>query len=144
MKQGVVSYCNEAKMSLLKVQEETIAKYTEVSLECVAQMAAGVACANRIIGETDYAIATSGIAGPAGGTDDKPVGTVVIAVKAKDKVVCQQLSLSNKRSRNHLRELTVGIAFDMLRRAILGLSPIADYSYIKRVDDKAYTMTELR
>ena len=140
LKQGVVSYCNEAKIALLNVQEDTISEYSEVSLACVGQMAAGVACANAKIAESDYAIATSGIAGPEGGTEDKPVGTVVIAVKAKDKVVCQQISLSNKRDRNYIRALSVAVAFDMLRRAILELPPIANYTYIKRVDSLVYTI----
>ena len=138
LKQGVVSYCNEAKIALLNVSEETIAAHSEVSLACVGEMAVGVACANSEIAESDYAIATSGIAGPSGGTADNPVGTVVIAVKAKDQIFCQKISLSNKRTRNHIRNLTVAIAFDMLRRVILGLSPIADYSYIKRVDSISY------
>ena len=144
LKQGVVSYCNEAKMSLLDVQQQTIVDHSEVSLECVGQMAAGVALANTKLAESDYAIATSGIAGPSGGTDEKPVGTVVIAVKAMDKIVCQQLSLSSKRNRNHIRDLTAAVAFDMLRRAILGLAPIAEYTYIKSVDSVVYDMEMYR
>ncbi|WP_435236521.1 CinA family nicotinamide mononucleotide deamidase-related protein [Psychromonas sp. PT13] len=144
LKQGVVSYCNEAKMSLLDVQQQTIVDHSEVSLECVGQMAAGVALANTKLAESDYAIATSGIAGPSGGTDEKPVGTVVIAVKAMDKIVCQQLSLSSKRNRNHIRDLTAAVAFDMLRRAILGLAPIAEYTYIKCVDSVVYDMEMYR
>jgi nicotinamide-nucleotide amidase len=140
LKEGIVSYCNEAKMSLLNVRENTILAHSEVSLECVGEMAAGVARANTKIPVSDYAIATSGIAGPAGGSDEKPVGTVVIAVKTMDKVVCQQLSFSSKRNRNHIRELTVAVAFDMLRRAILNLNPIADYTYIKRVNSKVYDL----
>ena len=140
LKQGIVSYCNEAKIALLNVQENTIAEHTEVSLACVGEMAAGVAGVNSKIAASDYAIATSGIAGPGGATADKPVGTVVIAVKAKDKIVCQQISFSNKRNRNHIRALTVAVAFDMLRRAILDLPPIADYRYIKRVDSVSYTL----
>jgi len=142
LKQGVVSYCNEAKISLLNVRKETIAEHSEVSLACVGEMAAGVARANTNIAESEFAIATSGIAGPGGGSVDHPVGTVVIAVKSEEKIVCQKISFSSKRNRNHIRDLTVAIAFDMLRRAILGLPPIADYSYIERVDSAVYTMQE--
>jgi nicotinamide-nucleotide amidase len=130
LKQGVVSYCNQAKMAILNVSEQCIADHTEVSLLCAGQMVAGVAASNHLIKISDYAIATTGIAGPEGGSELNPVGTVVIAVKAHDQIFCQKVSLSAKRSRNHIRDLTVAIAFDMLRRAILGFHPIADYSFI--------------
>lgn len=143
LKQGVVSYCNEAKMALLKVSPECINEKTEVSLLCAGQMAAGVATVNSQIKETDFSVATTGIAGPEGGDDNNPIGTVVIAVKANNHVYCQKVSLSAKRSRTHIRDLTVAIAFDMLRRAILALPPIADYSYIKRIDSAVYKITEL-
>ena len=142
LKQGIVSYCNEAKMGLLKVSPQTIVDESEVSLACVAQMAVGVASAHSNLSESDYAIATSGIAGPGGGTDVNPVGSVVISVKANDKVYCQKIKFSAKRPRQHIRDLTVAIAFDMLRRAILNLPPIADYSYIERVDAMTYNMDE--
>tara|TARA_R110001592_G_scaffold281911_4_gene549538 strand:+ start:10550 stop:11875 length:1326 start_codon:yes stop_codon:yes gene_type:complete len=142
LKQGIVSYCNEAKISLLNVREDTIADQSEVSLACVGQMAAGVAIVNSKIAASEFAIATSGIAGPSGGTVNNPVGTVVIAVKSGEQIVCQKISFSSKRNRNHIRDLTVAIAFDMLRRAILVLPPIADYSYIERVDSAVYTMQE--
>ena len=140
LKQGIVSYCNEAKISLLNVRQETIAEHSEVSLACVGEMAAGVARAKSKMAESDFAIATSGIAGPGGGSAKNPVGTVVIAVKAGDKIVCQKIHFSAKRNRNHIRDLTVAIAFDMLRRAILMLPPIADYSYIERVESAVFTM----
>ena len=120
----------------------TIVDESEVSLACVAQMAVGVASAHSNLAESDYAIATSGIAGPGGGTDVNPVGSVVISVKANDKVYCQKIKFSAKRPRQHIRDLTVAIAFDMLRRAILNLPPIADYSYIERVDAMTYNMDE--
>ena len=142
LKHGIVSYCNEAKMSLLNVNEQTILDHSEISLACVGQMAAGVARHHSKMAESDYSIATSGIAGPGGGTVDTPIGTVAIAVKAGDEIVCQKIKFSAKRNRNHIRDLTTAIAFDMLRRAILGLFPIADYSYIERVESAVYTMQE--
>ncbi|NQZ30330.1 MAG: CinA family nicotinamide mononucleotide deamidase-related protein [Oceanospirillaceae bacterium] len=142
LKQGVVSYCNEAKISLLKVSSETIKADSEVSLACVAQMAIGATRCNELIQETDYAIATSGVAGPSGGSDTIPVGSVMIAVKANQRVYAQHIALSSRRSRSYIRELTVAVAFDMLRRAILGLHPIADYGYIKRVDTAVYALAD--
>ncbi|WP_166370475.1 CinA family nicotinamide mononucleotide deamidase-related protein [Psychromonas sp. SA13A] len=143
LKQGVVSYCNEAKIGLLNVQATDIAEQSEVSLICAAQMAAGVACANPNITTPDFAIATTGIAGPSGGSDQHPVGTVVIAVKAQQKIYCQKINITATRSRDYIRDLTVAIAFDMLRRAILELSPVADYSYIKRTDSAIYNLRDL-
>ncbi|MEL0628325.1 CinA family nicotinamide mononucleotide deamidase-related protein [Psychromonas aquatilis] len=143
LKQGVVSYCNEAKMSLLKVTEKSIVEETEVSMICAAQMALGAANANTLINRTDYAIATTGIAGPQGGTDTMPVGTVVIAVKAGDVIACQEISIASTRNRNYIRDLTVALAFDMLRRAILGLPAFAEYNYIKRTNACTYSREEL-
>ena len=73
---GVVSYANSAKINVLGVSPETLAAHGAVSEQTVLQMADGAA---RVLG-TDYAVATSGIAGPGGGTDEKPVGTVWIGV----------------------------------------------------------------
>ena len=143
LKQGVGSYCNAAKISLLKVSAQTIADHSEVSLACVAQMAAGVASINQGIATTDYALATSGVAGPGGGSKLRPVGTVVIAVKVKDQVFAQKISISPRRSRTYIRDLTAAVALDMLRRGIIGLAPIATYGYIKRVESKVYEMSAL-
>lgn len=69
---GVVSYANEAKQSVLKVRADALDAHGAVSETVIREMAEGV----RLLARSDYAIATSGIAGPGGGTDDKPVGTV--------------------------------------------------------------------
>ena len=143
LKQGIVSYCNEAKMTLLKVNAHTIEEQTEVSLGCVAQMAAGVALANDKIEIPEFAVATSGIAGPSGGTDERPVGTVMIAVKVGEYVHAQHIAISWGRSRRYIRELTTAVAFDMLRRGIMGLAPVADYGYIKRMDATVDNMNDL-
>jgi len=143
LKQGIVSYCNEAKIALLDVSAQTIVDHSEVSLECVAQMAAGAAKCNNQIESTQFAIATSGVAGPTGGSDERPVGTVVIAVKAGEVIHSQQIAISYRRSRTYIRELSVAVAFDMLRRAILELDPIAKYGYIKRVESKVFTVEAL-
>ncbi|TEW53325.1 CinA family nicotinamide mononucleotide deamidase-related protein [Psychromonas sp. RZ22] len=143
LKQGVVSYCNEAKNTLLKVTEACLDEHSEVSLLCAALMAIGAAMVNTKIKETDFAIATTGVAGPASEHDKHPVGTVVIAVKAGSQVHCQMIKISSQRSRDYIREITVAIAFDMLRRAILNLSPMADYGYIKRIASSVYLVEDL-
>ena len=73
---GIVSYDNSVKMNILGVSEEVLDTYGAVSQECAEQMATG---AKKALG-TDYAIATTGIAGPTGGSEAKPVGTVWMAV----------------------------------------------------------------
>ena len=79
---GVVSYSNNAKMKTLNVSEKTIDEYGAVSKETVVEMANGV----LKLFKTDYAIAVSGIAGPNGGTKDKPIGTTWIAIGSKDDI----------------------------------------------------------
>lgn len=79
---GIVAYSNEVKMDLLQVSAETLEKYGAVSRETVMEMAKG---AMKTL-KTDCAVATSGIAGPGGGTPEKPVGTVWIAVAYKNEI----------------------------------------------------------
>lgn len=81
-KGGVVAYSNEVKMNLLYVSPDTLKKHGAVSEETVIEMVKGVMNALK----TDCAIATSGIAGPGGGTKEKPVGTVWIAVAYKNEI----------------------------------------------------------
>jgi PncC family amidohydrolase len=78
---GIVSYSNEAKIALLGVRPETIAEHGAVSEECAGEMATG-AC--RAL-DADCAVAVTGIAGPGGGTAEKPVGLVFIASVRKGK-----------------------------------------------------------
>lgn len=111
---GVVSYSNEAKMDVLKVKQETLTKFGAVSEQTVIEMAEGV----RKVMKTTYGIATSGIAGPDGGTDEKPVGTVWLAVTDGKQTLTKKLSLgkirivnieySAKAALNFLRILTKG------------------------------------
>ena len=85
-KGGIVAYSNEVKTSLLHVSPETLEKHGAVSQETVIEMARGALDALK----TDCAIATSGIAGPGGGTPQKPVGTIWMAVACKGKIVTRQ------------------------------------------------------
>ena len=82
-KGGIVAYSNEAKQNLLHVQAETLQQYGAVSEETVIEMVKGAIDAFG----ADYAVATSGIAGPTGGSHDKPVGTVWVAAGNKENVV---------------------------------------------------------
>ena len=93
---SVTSYANEIKMNVLGVAEEIIAKYGAVSSECVAAMAEGV---RRLTG-SDYSVATSGIAGPGGGSEEKPVGLVWIGVSSEEGTETYKMVFRNDRKRN--------------------------------------------
>ena len=77
---SVVSYSNEIKEAWLGVKSETLALYGAVSSQCVEEMLKGITTMTPTI-KSDYAIAISGIAGPTGGTEEKPIGTVYIGVQ---------------------------------------------------------------
>jgi nicotinamide-nucleotide amidase len=101
---SIISYTNQSKSELLDINEQNIDKFGAVSQEVVEQMAANV----RVKFNSDYGISTSGIAGPSGGTNEKPVGTVWIAVANKDKVISKKLTLGYNRERNiHVSSLSV-------------------------------------
>ncbi len=95
-KGSVVSYCNEVKADVLGVSRADLEKYGAVSSTIAEQMASGV----RRLLKTDYAVATTGIAGPTGGSDEKPVGTVWIAVATPTKVVSRKYVFGKDRSIN--------------------------------------------
>lgn len=109
---SVVSYSNQAKHNMLGVDEQTLAEHGAVSKEVVMQMALG---AQRKFG-TDYALATSGVAGPGGGSEEKPVGTVWIATATPDGVKAKKFNFGNNRKRN-IRKASL-MALDLLRREI--------------------------
>lgn len=93
---GIVAYSNDVKVSLLHVSSETLEKYGAVSRETVMEMVAGAM--NTL--KTDCAIATSGIAGPGGGSLEKPVGTIWIAVAYKNEIVTVMQTGDNGRAKN--------------------------------------------
>lgn len=110
----VVSYANEAKEDLLGVKAETLKEFGAVSEQTVTQMATGVCHLLK----TDYAIATSGIMGPDGGSAEKPVGTVWMAVASKSgTVTAQKFHFRFDRSRNI--ELAANTALLQLRKLML-------------------------
>ncbi|RXQ94435.1 competence/damage-inducible protein A [Ancylomarina salipaludis] len=112
-KGSVVAYSNEVKANVLGVDINALEEFGAVSQQVVEQMATG---ASKAIG-SDYAIATSGIAGPDGGTDEKPVGTVWIAVASADKVISEKFVFSKERGRNIRMASQAG--FNLLRKLIL-------------------------
>ncbi|MGM9475872.1 competence/damage-inducible protein A [Pedobacter sp. GSP4] len=93
---GAVAYAYSLKESVLGVKENTLTTFGAVSEQTVTEMAEGAIKHFK----TDYAIAVSGIAGPDGGTADKPVGTVWIAISSKNKTVAKVFNFSNKRIQN--------------------------------------------
>jgi nicotinamide-nucleotide amidase len=92
---SIVAYSNDVKKNILDVNEEVLMSAGAVSQETVKQMALG---AKKLFG-TDYAIATSGIAGPTGGTDEKPVGTVWIGIAFPQGVITEKFQMGKVRER---------------------------------------------
>jgi nicotinamide-nucleotide amidase len=111
---GVITYSNEAKMHLLDVQEQTLIDHGAVSEATAMQMASGVR--NRF--GTDFGIGITGIAGPTGGTDEKPVGTVWIGLSYEEKTFAKRYNFGNERDVN--RERSVGTALNMLLDILRG------------------------
>lgn len=112
-KGSIVSYDNSIKQLELNVSDEILKTAGAVSEACVKQMATEVLKKFDV----DYAIATSGIAGPDGGSIEKPVGTVWIAIASKDRVIAQMFNMGDNRERTILR--TCLMALDMLRKILL-------------------------
>lgn len=110
--EGCVTYSNEAKMKRLGVKAETLEKYGAVSPETAAEMAEGIA---RTSGAA-IGLATTGIAGPDGGTPEKPVGLVYVALHADGETKVKELRFAGKR--NKIRERAAYAALDWLRRIL--------------------------
>jgi len=107
---GVVAYSNQAKVDLLKVAADVIARHGAVSEEAARAMVRGI----RAEAGVEAALATTGIAGPSGGTDDKPVGTVFIACATPDREVVAEHHFSG--SRELIQERTAQAALILLWR----------------------------
>ena len=112
---GVISYANEAKTRLLGVRRETLEKHGAVSWETVLEMARGVRGALA----ADVGLAVSGIAGPGGGTPDKPVGTVWIGLSTPDKeqAWCYQLEGDRVQIKEGAAERALGHLVEYLNGA---------------------------
>lgn len=105
---SLVTYSNKLKANWLAVENATLEKYGAVSEEVVLEMSEGV----LNVSDADYALAVSGIAGPDGGSDEKPVGTVYISARTKGKVKAARLKLYG--DRNYIQEQSALYAIKML------------------------------
>ncbi len=112
-KSGVVTYSNKAKRKLLGVKKSTLQKYGAVSEKTAGEMAKGA----LLISRADVSVAITGIAGPDGGTEEKPVGLVYIACSVKGKVTVKECRFSG--NRNKIRESAVSAALALMRGCIL-------------------------
>ncbi len=117
---GVVSYSNASKSRFLGVPLDMLELHGAVSAEVAAAMAEGV----RSAAVSDLGLAVTGIAGPAGGTLEKPVGTVFLALADSSGSQTKQLRLSG--SRAQIREITVSDSLAWLRRHLAGIAPAGE------------------
>ncbi|MFP4528927.1 MAG: competence/damage-inducible protein A [Candidatus Kapaibacterium sp.] len=111
---GAITYSNEAKMHIMGVQEHTLIDYGAVSEQTAMEMAEGIR--KRFF--TDFGIGITGIAGPGGGTEEKPVGTVWIGLSREGKTFAKKYNFGNDRAVN--RERSVGMALTMLLNELRG------------------------
>ena len=112
-KSGVITYSNKAKRRLLGVRKSTLQKYGAVSEKTAEEMAKGAASLTR----ADVATAITGIAGPDGGTEEKPVGLVYIACSVKGRMTVKKYLFSGNRDK--VRESAVSAALALMRDCIL-------------------------
>ncbi len=111
---GAATYSNQAKVRVLGVPEQTLASHGAVSTQTAEEMAAGV----RRIGGADLGLSTTGIAGPGGGTPEKPVGTVCIGLAWEGGAWSRRFDLGD-RGRDWIKATTAQMALDSLRRHLL-------------------------
>ncbi|MDO5406514.1 MAG: competence/damage-inducible protein A [Eubacteriales bacterium] len=112
-REGFITYSNKAKRKYLDVSKSTLKKYGAVSEQTAREMATGAVFAT----DSDTSVAVTGIAGPDGGTEEKPVGLVYIGTYMKDTVRVEQYQFKGNRAK--VREQAVVKALDLLRRSIL-------------------------
>ena len=112
---GICSYSNRIKHAVLGVSEATLSEYSEYSHACAREMAQGV----RNLAGADIGVSTTGLAGPGGGTPEKPVGTVYVGISTENDTKSYCLSLGSDLSRSEIREISAEkallLAFEALR-----------------------------
>jgi nicotinamide-nucleotide amidase len=111
----VIAYSNALKQSLLGVSAELLEQFGAVSDPVAQAMAEGV----RQLTGSDWSMAVTGIAGPGGGTADKPVGLVHLAVAGPDGCVSQPIRLGDSRGRDWVRTVSAGEALNRLRLRLM-------------------------
>lgn len=119
LERGVISYSNASKVELLNVREESITEFGAVSQEVVLQMAQGI----KAISGTDIGLAVTGIMGPSGGTENKPVGLVYIGICDDNNAAAKKYVFGENRILNKQR--TAQAALELIRRMLLGI-PVDD------------------
>jgi len=114
-KGSVVAYSNEVKVAVLKVKKATIEKYGAVSEQAGLEMAQG----GRKLLNVDICVSDTGIAGPSGGSPEKPVGLFYLSLAARDNNLCQKHTFSGNREEN--KQDAANAALDMLKQYLLRL-----------------------
>jgi nicotinamide-nucleotide amidase len=120
---GIVAYRNDVKQNVLGVSRATLQMFGAVSEETACEMASGIRKATG----ADMGIATTGIAGPGGGSDEKPVGTVAIALASQaddGNEIVESRTYQLWGTREWVKILTSQVALDWIRRRLLGLDPL--------------------
>ncbi|MBO5342591.1 MAG: competence/damage-inducible protein A [Lachnospiraceae bacterium] len=112
-KMGHITYSNKAKKKILGVKKRTLEKHTAVSAEVAKEMVKGV----ELVSKADVCVSITGLAGPEGGTEKKPVGLVYIACSVKGKIVVKEYHFNGNRSK--IRENATASALILMRKCIL-------------------------
>lgn len=112
-KSGYITYSNKAKRRILGVKKATLEKFGAVSAATASEMAKGVA----VLSKADVSVSITGLAGPDGGTEEKPVGLVYIACKVKGNVTVEEFRFTG--NRNKIRESSTAAALGLMRRCVL-------------------------
>ncbi len=110
---GFVTYANEAKMKILGVWDEALSQYGAVSRPVAVLMSRGA----RRVSKSDIAVSVTGIAGPGGGTAEKPVGLVYISLSTPDGTICRKCNFSGTRDevRRQTAEFALNLALEYLK-----------------------------
>ena len=111
---GFVTYANDAKTRILGVKKGTLKKFGAVSPQTALEMAVGA----RLVSRSDYAVSATGVAGPGGGSDEKPVGLVYIAVASKNTAAVRENHFSG--DRGEIRRAAVEEAIKLLLSEVTG------------------------
>lgn len=110
---GIVSYSNRAKIELLGISERMLVRYGAVSEQVARAMADGI----RKISKVDIGMSTTGIAGPSGGSSDKPVGLVFIGISTEKRTVVKKFNFTGNRSENKIStcEAALSLLFNVVK-----------------------------